>query len=97
MRFLLMALTGVLVSPLSSRAQDAPPSRTQLTLGIGFVNAAGNTDVTSLTVGEKLTSRLGRVILSQNVKVLYGRTDGRTTSSASTISPSRGSSGPTAG
>ncbi|MGH7529831.1 MAG: DUF481 domain-containing protein [Gemmatimonadales bacterium] len=82
MRFLLAVLAGVCAVPLAAHAQDAtPPRRTQqLTLDLGFVNAAGNADVTSLNLGEKLTSRFGRIILSQSAKVLYGETDGSTTS-----------------
>lgn len=71
----------VLVSPIVALAQDPPPAprRTQLTLDIGFVDAAGNSDVTSFNLGEKLTWRPGRVVLSQTARALYGATDGTTT------------------
>jgi putative salt-induced outer membrane protein len=54
-------------------------SAQQLTLDIGFVNSSGNADFTSLNLGEKLSGKTGRVILTQNAKALYGRTDGVTT------------------
>jgi putative salt-induced outer membrane protein len=54
-------------------------SAQQLTLDLGFVNASGNANFTSLNLGEKLSDKIGRVVLTQNAKVLYGRTDGVTT------------------
>jgi putative salt-induced outer membrane protein len=54
-------------------------SAQQLTLDLGFVNASGNANFTSLNLGEKLSDKIGRVVLTQNAKVLYGRTDGATT------------------
>jgi putative salt-induced outer membrane protein len=52
----------------------------QVTVDLGFVNASGNANFTSLNLGEKLSDKLGRVVLTQNGKVLYGKTDGATTS-----------------
>jgi putative salt-induced outer membrane protein len=54
-------------------------SAQRITLDLGFVNASGNANFTSLNLGEKLSDKLGRVVLTQNGKVLYGRTDGATT------------------
>jgi putative salt-induced outer membrane protein len=54
-------------------------SAQQITLDLGFVNASGNANFTSLNLGEKLSDKVGRVVLTQNGKVLYGRTDGATT------------------
>jgi putative salt-induced outer membrane protein YdiY len=81
MRILRAFVVVVLASPIVAMAQDPPPGprRTQLTLDFGFVNAAGNSDVTSLNLGEKLTWRPGRVVLSQTAKALYGETEGTTT------------------
>jgi putative salt-induced outer membrane protein len=54
-------------------------SAQQMTLDLGFVNASGNANFTSLNLGEKLSDKIGRVVLTQNAKVLYGRTEGTTT------------------
>jgi len=67
---LVIAATFVLVS--CSAAQ-------QVTLDLGFVNASGNANFTSLNLGEKISDKFGRVVLTQNGKVLYGKTDGATT------------------
>jgi putative salt-induced outer membrane protein len=53
--------------------------KTGVTFDLGFVNASGNSDVTSFNLGEKLTWPLGRAAFTQNAKVLYGETDGTTT------------------
>lgn len=60
----------------SLAAQDKP---TALALDLGFVNAAGNTSVTSVTLGEVLTRTSGAWKLQQTFAVLYGRTDGEKT------------------
>lgn len=71
----------MLAPPLAAPAQDPPPAprRTQMTLDLGFIDAAGNSDITSVNLGEKLTWRPGRVVLSQTARALYGETDGTTT------------------
>jgi putative salt-induced outer membrane protein YdiY len=64
----------------ASLQQPAPPApRAHLTLDLGFVNAAGNSEVTSFNLGEKLTWQRNRLTLTQTAKVLYGATDGSTT------------------
>lgn len=65
---------------LACLAAAMPASaQTQATLDLGFVDAAGNSDVTSFNFGEKLSWKAGRVVLTQNAKALYGETDGTTT------------------
>ena len=54
-------------------------SAQQITLDLGFVNASGNANFTSLNLGEKLSDKVGRVVLTQTGKVLYGKTEGTTT------------------
>ena len=71
MRALVLAIAGLAVI--------APLSAQQITVDLGFVNASGNANFTSLNLGEKLSNKLGRVVLTQNAKVLYGRTDSVTT------------------
>lgn len=70
-------LVAVLAVALQQAA--APPPRAHVTLDLGFVSAAGNSDVTSFNLGEKLTWQKNRVTLTQTAKVLYGATDGSTT------------------
>ncbi|MFN2315832.1 MAG: DUF481 domain-containing protein, partial [Gemmatimonadales bacterium] len=49
---------------------------TTFTTDLGFVNAAGNTSVTSFNLGEVLTHTSGAWKLQQTFAALYGRTDG---------------------
>ncbi len=67
-------LVLLLASPFSLLpAQDRP---TTFTTDLGFVNAAGNTSVTSFNLGEVLTHTSGAWKLQQTFAALYGRTDG---------------------
>jgi putative salt-induced outer membrane protein len=71
-----LALLSAAVVALAS-----PVAAQQLTLDLGFVNASGNSDVTSFNLGDKLSWTLSpKVVFTQNGKVLYGKTDGSTTS-----------------
>jgi putative salt-induced outer membrane protein YdiY len=75
---------GVVVSFLSllltSIADAQAPDTTHEFSGsgeIGFVNAAGNTDVTTLNIGDALTYSPVKVLrLAQSFAVVYGRTNG---------------------
>jgi putative salt-induced outer membrane protein len=71
---LLLVITA---SPLL--AQAPVPRPVEFTGDVGFVNTAGNTDVTTINVGEKLTRNLTRFTLKQFFSVVYGNTDGQTT------------------
>ena len=78
------ALTGLLaliLVPVTafSQAPAPAPRTTQLTFDLGFVNASGNSSLTSFNVGEKFSWRLDRLTLGQTGKVLYGKTNGSTT------------------
>lgn len=64
----------VLGSPL--HAQDEPPPPWEFTSDLGFVNASGNTSVTTLNVGERLIRRVDRWEFTQDFGVVYGETDG---------------------
>lgn len=70
--FLALAALAAAVSPLS--AQDANPF--SATVDLGFVNAAGNTEVTTVNVGQELLASRGVWGLKQTFGVIYGRTDG---------------------
>jgi putative salt-induced outer membrane protein len=56
---------------------EAPP--VQLTLDLGFVDAAGNSDVTTFNLGEKITWRLDSWAFSQTAKAIYGESAGDAT------------------
>jgi putative salt-induced outer membrane protein len=55
----------------AATAQDAPPVK--LTLDLGFVNVSGNTEVTTLNLGEKLSYATGRWTFGQSGAVIYGQ------------------------
>lgn len=57
----------------SLSAQDKP---TTFTTDLGFVNAAGNTSVTTFNLGEVLTHTSGAWKLQQSLGALYGKTEG---------------------
>jgi len=67
-------LAGVL--PSVARGQDEPPPPVQFTGDLGFVNTAGNSEVTTLNVGERLTYRTAGWVLGEFFNIIYGKTDG---------------------
>lgn len=75
-RFLLVAL----VAPGVLAAQDAPPKTRSFTADFGFVNASGNTSVTTLNVGNKFVANTvdKRVIFTQLFNAVRSRADGAT-------------------
>ena len=77
-RVILTLFTFALI-PLAASAQTPLKSR-EFSADVGLVNASGNTDVTTLNVGEKLLVRAGRWEHLQQYGTVYGRTDGEETS-----------------
>ena len=73
--FRLAALAGLLL-PAGVRAQADAPKPVTFTGDIGFVNTAGNTSVTTLSVGDKLVARTGSLVLTQLFALVYGRSAG---------------------
>lgn len=71
-------VAGLLLVPAAALAQTADTLR--LTADLGVVNTAGNTELTTLNVGQGLRWRRGRLALGQTFRVVYGRSDGVTTS-----------------
>lgn len=65
----------------TDRAQDAPvvekaprnPAINKLTTDFGFVQTSGNTQVTTMNVGERFTHERGRFTLSQTFALVYGK------------------------
>ncbi|MSR06532.1 MAG: DUF481 domain-containing protein [Gemmatimonadetes bacterium] len=74
-----------LLPAAAAAAQDAaapvvePHTATKLTLDLGFVNAAGNTEVTTLSFTEALSVKGGRWEFKDLGGVVYGRTGDSTT------------------
>ncbi len=73
MRALLTGAAALLLLTTPLLAQDKP---TTFTTDLGFVNAAGNTSVTTFNLGEVLTHVSGAWKLRQSVAALYGKTEG---------------------
>lgn len=67
-------------APESAVAQDAPPKPREFTADVGFVNTAGNSEVTTLNFGEKLILRAGKWEHRQQGGSVYGAQDGEQTS-----------------
>lgn len=73
MRSVLLSVVACFLLCITAAAQ-------QLTVDLGFVSATGNANFISLNVGDKLTYKLGsRFSLGEHAKVLYGKTEGKTT------------------
>lgn len=71
------ALTAVSVTTLL--AQDKPKAKAVKVVGdLGYVATSGNTDVSTLNLGEKLTWKpdSSKFSLDQYAKYVYGKTDG---------------------
>ena len=63
-----------LVLAVAARAQQAAPVVvTKATADLGFVQTSGNTQVTTLNFGEKLTQQRSRLTLQQGFAVVYGK------------------------
>jgi putative salt-induced outer membrane protein YdiY len=75
----LMSYLALSTATASLSAQTAKPDSVKplkVTAGIAFLDASGNTDVTSLTVGERLEWKRPRYLWSQFVNAINGSTDG---------------------
>jgi putative salt-induced outer membrane protein len=57
-------------------AQAKPEKPVSFTGDVGIVNTAGNTSLTTLSVGDKLTIRSGKVLLTQTFALVYGKSEG---------------------
>lgn len=65
--------------PATLAAQDAAPRRMTVTGDVGFVSASGNTSMSSLSLGDRLTIRVGAGAFIQTAALVYGRTAGEET------------------
>lgn len=76
---LAVAALFVTLGGATAFAQEEKPM--VVTVDLGFVNTAGNTDVTTLNAGDKLVYTMVPYVFTQTFNVVYGRTDSVTTAS----------------
>lgn len=73
------ALAALLLGAPTLRAQAAKPDSAKpvkVTAGVAYLNASGNTEVTSLTVSERLEWKRPHFLWAQSVNAINGSTDG---------------------
>lgn len=73
-----MLIGGLLLAATLAAAQDAPPDPLKASIAVGFVNTAGNTDITTLNVEQKLGYQPvgSRWQVNQFFNVVYGKEAG---------------------
>jgi putative salt-induced outer membrane protein len=74
MRALAASILAGAVFASAAPAQDAAP-KTSFTGDLGYVSASGNTNLTTLSIGEKLVHTRGRWTLTQVAAYVYGETN----------------------
>jgi len=62
--------------PRTVAAQETAP-KTSFTGDLGYVSASGNTNLTTLSIGEKLVHTRGRWTLNQGAAYVYGESDAK--------------------
>jgi putative salt-induced outer membrane protein YdiY len=60
----------------SAFAQDEPPKPTRFTANFGYVQTSGNTDVVTISAGDKLEHDTGKWKLKQEAAAVWGETSG---------------------
>lgn len=73
---LLTAAHLQLGTPIAAQEAPTAPVTTTLTSDFGYVATSGNTEVTTMSVGEKFTRAHGRFTLEQNFSLIYGEQQG---------------------
>lgn len=71
---LALVATPLVVTPLV--AQDPAPVVTKITADLGYVQASGNSVVTTTSIGQKLTQQRGLLGLEQTFNFIYGEQNG---------------------
>jgi putative salt-induced outer membrane protein len=68
-------------APITTLAQDQADTSKALkaTASLGFLDASGNTDVTTINVGEALEWKRPKFLWTQNLEIVNGTTDGEET------------------
>jgi putative salt-induced outer membrane protein len=75
-------LCAGVVSAAQAQDQKKPVN---FTGDVGFVNTAGNTHLTTLSIGDKLTAQTGRVLLTQTFALVYGKSDSLQTANSQLV------------
>jgi len=75
-RALPVSLLALLLSPTTAFAQEATPKPMSLTMGLGYVSSAGNSDVQTLSGSDKAEYRAGKWLLTQEGQALWGTNAG---------------------
>ncbi|MDH5233363.1 MAG: DUF481 domain-containing protein [Gemmatimonadota bacterium] len=69
-----LAALLALAPTLSAQAPAEPPAVvTKVTADLGYVQTSGNTQLTTLSLGEKATQQRGRLTLAQGFAMVYGK------------------------
>jgi putative salt-induced outer membrane protein len=68
------AATAIVAGPAT--AQDAKP-KTTFTADLGFVSASGNTNLTTLSIADKIVHNAGRWTFTQLAAYVYGETNAK--------------------
>lgn len=76
LRSLRIALPALLIASVLPAQDAAPAAVTKFTSDFGYVATSGNTAVTTMSVGEKLTHARTRLTLEQTFALVYGEQDG---------------------
>lgn len=74
-----IAVAAAVVAPMSAAAQAAAPDTAKplkVTAAVAYLDASGNTDVTSLSITERLEWKRPHYLWAQFVNVINGTTDG---------------------
>jgi putative salt-induced outer membrane protein YdiY len=78
-----LALSLPLLTVVANRAsaQDEPPAEkpTKFTADLAYIQTDGNTEVTTITGGEKIEHKLTRWTFMEEVRAVWGETDGEET------------------
>ena len=78
--------TVLLLAGIASVAQAQDQKKpVNFTGDVGFVNTAGNTHLTTLSIGDKLTAQTGKVLFTQTFALVYGKDDSVQTANSQLI------------
>jgi len=77
---------GMLLLAVTSAAEAQEQKKpVNFTGDVGLVSTAGNTHLTSLSIGDKLTAQLHKVLLTQTFALVYGKSDSVQTANSQLI------------
>ena len=73
----LLAMLGLALSATPALAQKPSVKRTNWQADLGYVSATGNTDVTTVSIGDKIVRTVDAWTFTQTGAYIYGRTKGK--------------------